>query len=133
MIDKDVRNFSEFLNKTFYYFNLSFYTSGRCRSVKPITEVEIEINNEILDNLKNHNGQGDLKVWRKNVNPNENNTFLAWIRVRDYKIISDNIHETEDEAIEHWNSIIYDNIDLQERTFEGKVRLLKSKLIKKGI
>ena len=56
MIDKDVRNFSEFLNKTFYYFNLSFYTSGRCRSVKPITEVEIEINNEILDNLKNHNG-----------------------------------------------------------------------------
>lgn len=133
MIDKDVRNFSEFLNKTFYYFNLSFYASGRCRSVKPITEVEIEINNEILDNLKNNNGQGDLKVWRKNVNPNENNIFLAWVRVRDYKIVNDYIHETKDEAIEHWNSIIYDNIDFQERIFEDKVRLLKSKLIKKGI
>lgn len=133
MIDKDVRNFSEFLNKTFYYFNLSFYASGRCCSVKPITEVEIEINNEILDNLKNHNGQGDLRVWRKNVNPNENNIFLTWVRVRDYKIVNDYIHETKDEAIEYWNSIIYDNIDFQERTFEDKVRLLKSKLIKKGI
>lgn len=133
MIDKDVRNLSEFLNKTFYYFHLRFYSSGRCSSVKPITEVEIEINNEILDNLKNHNGQGDLKVLRKNVNPNENNIFLTWVMVRDYKIVNDYIHETEDEAIEHWNSIIYDNIDFQERTFEGKVRLLKSKLIKKGI
>lgn len=133
MIDKDVRNLSEFLNKTFYYFNLSFYASGRCRSVKPITEVEIKINNEILDNLKNHNGQGDLIVWRKNVNPNEDNIFLTWVRVRDYKIVNNYIHETEDEAIEHWNSIIYDNIDFQERTFEDKVRLLKSKLIKKGI
>lgn len=133
MIDKDIRNISDFLNKTFYYFNLSFYASGRCRSVKPITEVEIEINNEVLDYLKNNNGQGDLKVWRKKTIPNENNIFLAWVRVRDYKIVNDYIHETKDEAIEHWNSIIYDNIDFQERNFEDKVRLLKSKLIKKGI
>lgn len=133
MIDKDVRNFSEFLNKTFYYFNLSFYTSGRCRSVEPITEVEIEINNEVLDYLKNNNGQGDLKIWKKKTIPNENNIFIDWIRVCDYKIVNNYIHETEDEAIEHWNSIIYDNIDFQERTFENKVRLLKSKLIKKGI
>lgn len=133
MIDKDIRNISDFLNKTFYYFNLSFYASGRCRSVKPITEVEIEINNEVLDYLKNNNGQGDLKIWRKKTIPNENNIFLAWVRVRDYKIVNDYIHETKDEAIEHWNSIIYDNIDFQERIFEDKVRLLKSKLIKKGI
>lgn len=133
MIDKDVRNIYDFLNKTFYYFNLSFYTSGRCRSVEPITEVEIEINNEVLDYLKNNNGQGDLKIWKKKTIPNENNIFIDWIRVRDYKIVNNYIHETEDEAIEHWNSIIYDNIDFQERTFENKVRLLKSKLIKKGI
>lgn len=131
MIDNDLRDISKFLNKTFYYFELGFYSSGRCRTVKPIAEVEVEINNEILDNLKNHNGQGDLRVWRKD--SSNNKVFIAWVRVRDYKIINNNIHESKEEAIEHWNSIIYDNIDLQERTFEGKVRLLKSKLVKKGI
>ena len=128
----DVRDILESVSqgKTYFYFRLGFYNSGRCSSYITIKEVELEITPEIIKDIEEHNGSGNIKIYRKGES-NDKNNYLTFLRVYDYKIV-EYISETEEEAIEYWNSIIHENIDFQRSLFEKKEKMLKNKLIKKG-
>ena len=112
------------VTKTYWYTRLSFsYQSFRVTgSIRPV-EVRLSVEAD---------GESCVKLSLRKVDGIYIQSFyLTTYNIADFDLENYGIFETENEAIEHWNKLILNQMDKLQNYYETKLKYLTNKKINK--